>query len=371
MHISNKYGAGRSVLALIDGLLKRGVQCYCILPEPGPLVQELISRGAGCSILRLPRWVSEKQNLPLAALRLTVNFIVVFLVAMKALVWRADLLFSTSSVIPAGGIAAFFCHIPHVWQIREFVEEDYQMKFDLGGDRTRKLINRLSTNIIFVSEVLSLKYAPFLTEGKGLTIHNEISLDETELSNKYPHTFPTVATLVGKIHPGKGQQEAVLAISQLKEEGIDLQLNIVGDGDSEHTDKLWDLVKTKGVEDRVIFFGFVSSPSAVVRASDLILVCSRSGALDRVVIEGMLCGVPVIVARGGGNREVVIDRSTGLLYTPSDYHDLAQKIRLLLENVQLAGQIANNGRKWATEEFDGIRCSERVFMVLEEAIGRR
>jgi glycosyltransferase involved in cell wall biosynthesis len=93
--------------------------------------------------------------------------------------------------------------------------------------------------------------------------------------------------------------------------------------------------------------------------------------LDRVVIEGMLCGVPVIVARGGGNREVVIDSTTGLLYTPGDYHELAQKIRLLLENVQLARQIANNGRKWATEEFDGIHCSERVFTVLEEAIGRR
>lgn len=371
LHVSDKYGAGRSVLALIEGLLKRGVRCHCILPEPGGLVEELVSRGASCTIMRLPRWVSERPSFPLAAVRLAVNLLLVLPVAAKAVSWGADLFFSTSSTIPAGGFAAALCRKPHVWQVREFVEEDYRMTFDLGGDRARRMINRLSTQVIFVSRALYRKYLPFLSQGRGVVIHNEISLPDPVPPSHPPTGSVRVATLVGRIHPGKGQQDAVLAVSYLKEQGLDLQLDLIGDGDAVHTRKLLELVKEAGVSDRVRLLGFVENPWQVAGRSDLLLVCSHSGALDRVIVEGMLCGVPVIVARGGGNQEVVEDGSTGLFYPPGDHRELAQKMRLLLEDTELARQLARNGRDWAQEEFDGTRCCEKVYEVLEQALARR
>lgn len=368
MHASNKYGAGRSVLAMIKGLVGRGVQCYCLLPEKGPLQQEFDSLGVEYRILRLPRWVSENHNLPLALLRLAVNFLLVVPIALMATRWRADLLFSTSSVIPAGAFAAFLSRKPHIWQIREFVEEDYQMRFDLGGNFSRKLIGILSMKVIFVSKALSLKYSSFIDKQKNVVIYNQISLDSSETIECSQSAYGQVATLVGRIHPGKGQEEAVRAVSILKRQGIDLQLNIVGDGDAVHTKNLLHFVHEQGVDDRVRFTGFVSAPSSLIRSSNLLLVCSHSGALDRVVIEGMLCEVPVVVARGGGNQEVVNDGVTGFLYTPGDHQDLALKIRQVLENPELACNMAKTAKEWAIDKFDGKHCSEKVFRLLEEAL---
>ncbi|MGE3549689.1 MAG: glycosyltransferase [Geobacter sp.] len=368
LHASNKYGAGRSVLAMIEGLVRRGVKCYCLLPEKGPLQQEFEALGVEYRILRLPRWVSENNNLPLTVLRLAVNFFLIVPIALMASRWRADLFFSTSSVIPAGAFAAFLSRKPHIWQIREFVEEDYQMHFDLGGDFSRKIIGIFSKKVIFVSKALSLKYSSFVDKHKNIVIYNQISLDNAEALECHPNIYGQLATLVGRIHPGKGQEEAVRAVSFLKKQGINLQLNIVGDGDAIHTNSLIQLVHEQGVDDRVRFFGFVSTPSCLIRSSNLLLVCSHSGALDRVVIEGMLCEVPVVVARGGGNQEVIDDGITGLLYTPGDYQDLALKIKAILENPKLARNISEKAKIWATEKFDGRHCSEKVFELLEETL---
>jgi len=45
-HVSNKLGAARSLLDLMDGLSQKGVKCYVIMPSDGPLAEELKKRGS-------------------------------------------------------------------------------------------------------------------------------------------------------------------------------------------------------------------------------------------------------------------------------------------------------------------------------------
>ena len=368
LHVSDRYGAGRSIVALIRGLVASGIKCHCYLPESGPITQDLEAIGVGYTILRLPRWVYDRYSPFLNLARLFASLASTLHIALTTIRWRADLLFTTSSVIPAGALAAFICRKPHIWQIREFVEDDFQMRFDFGGALSRKLICLLSHKVICVSEALILQYKKYASSGKLMVIHNDITLNDGEQCCDIPRLFDRSATIVGRIHPGKGQQDAVMAVSLLKEQGIDIQLNIVGDGDEIHVKTLEQIIRSKELEDRIVLLGYIPAPSKIIRSSDMALVCSLSGALDRVIIESMLCNVPIIVARGGGNKDVVANGTTGLLYSPGNFIELADRMRMVLNDSGLASQMADNALKWVREDFDGSQCSDRVLKVIESLV---
>ncbi len=72
-----------------------------------------------------------------------------------------------------------------------------------------------------------------------------------------------------------------------------------------------------------------------VRASDVVVVPSRSEGLGLVAVEALACGVPVIAARVGGLAEVVSHDDNGKMVDPGD----PQAIRDAL------GELAAKGRR--------------------------
>jgi len=125
------------------------------------------------------------------------------------------------------------------------------------------------------------------------------------------------------------------------------------------------------LEKLVRFTGQVSDPSPIVKGSDIALVCSRSEAFGRVTVEAMKLGKPVVGARGGATPELIQENFNGLLYTPGDYLDLAQKIKYLIDNPEVARQMGENGRRWAEQEFTQEKYAGKVLQALEEVLRQR
>ncbi len=98
-------------------------------------------------------------------------------------------------------------------------------------------------------------------------------------------------------------------------------------------------------------------------------MCSRMEAFGRVTIEAMKMGTPVIGARSGGTPEVIREGLTGLLYTPGDVKELADKIQQLCENRQTARQMGEQARRWAMASFTQERHGAEVLAILREARG--
>ena len=62
----------------------------------------------------------------------------------------------------------------------------------------------------------------------------------------------------------------------------------------------------------------------VVPAADVIVSCSHREGLGLNLIEGMLCGKPVIAVENRGHRELVEDGVTGYLIPAGDSRALAE-----------------------------------------------
>ena len=377
-HVSSKYGAGRSLLGFIDGLLQQGVHCYVIMSREGPMAKELENRGVEYSIIPFRNWVSTGGSLWKRVLRSSFNLLISLVITVKARAWRADVLYTNSSTTPVGALAAFILRKPHLWHIREFGQEDYALSFDLGEWVSMKLMERLSFRVIVISKALEEKYTQYISPDKIRRIYNPVEVQNTatdlghaerSTSKKAPK-IPSLA-IVGLLHPGKGQVDAVLAVGNLIRQGIQVKLRVVGDGDPEYLKQLKQAVVQNGIEEYVEFTGYVDNIVPIMNSADIILVCSQSEAFGRVTVEGMLCGKPIIGAQSGATPELLKDGFNGLLYAPGNHQDLAEKIKYLIDHSEEAKQMGANGFEWASKEFTIEKCASQVFDVLQEAVQRK
>jgi glycosyltransferase involved in cell wall biosynthesis len=74
----------------------------------------------------------------------------------------------------------------------------------------------------------------------------------------------------------------------------------------------------------------------------------------------MLLGRPVIGAQSGATSEIVKEGFNGLLYIPGDPKSLADKIRTLYEDPELATRMGANGKKWAELIFTEERYAREL-----------
>ena len=175
-HVSNKYGAGRSLLSLIDGLHQKGVECYVITPpkksDKGSLIKELKKRNVKCNELRIYSWTFTDKKGWKHILCSVWNLLASVIIAVKAYFWKVDIIHTNSSIIPVGALAALLIRKPHIWHIREFGPEDYGLRFTLGEPLSIWLMNKLSFRIIVISKALRKKYSHYILQEKLRTIYN-------------------------------------------------------------------------------------------------------------------------------------------------------------------------------------------------------
>ena len=158
IHDSNKYGASRSFIELISGLQDKHVDCYVIMPSDGPITKELDNLGVSYYFVPFKMWLS---NVPITWKRLVrsiYNLLISLRIAYLAWSVNADLIYTNTVMTPVGAIASKMIGKPHIWQIREFAQEDFNLTFDLGLKVSHKLIGWLSYRIVLVSNALRDKY---------------------------------------------------------------------------------------------------------------------------------------------------------------------------------------------------------------------
>jgi glycosyltransferase involved in cell wall biosynthesis len=70
-----------------------------------------------------------------------------------------------------------------------------------------------------------------------------------------------------------------------------------------------------------------------------------------VVVEAFACGVPVVASRLGAMAEIVEDGHTGLLFTPGDPNDLAEKVRWAIDHPDAMDRMGKNARGLYEEKY--------------------
>lgn len=165
----------------------------------------------------------------------------------------------------------------------------------------------------------------------------------------------TVARLVER----KGHDMVLEALVDVAREISDIAYIIAGTGPDEK--KLKRLSERLGLEDKVIFAGFVTDGQlpAYYQTADLYVMPNRKteGVLEAIegfgisFIEASACGKAVIGGKSGGVTDSIADGETGILVEPLDKKSIACAIIKLLQDGELARKMGENGRIRAEKYF--------------------
>lgn len=179
---------------------------------------------------------------------------------------------------------------------------------------------------------------------------NGIDLEKFEFflspSPEEPYQFLTTAYLSMK----KGIDTVLYALRDLKDEGLEFEYKIVGDGPVR--EGLENLVKTLGLEKEVTFTGTkprYEIPKLLAKA-DLFVLAPRilpngeQDSLPMSIKEAMAVGVPVVATDSGAMRELLESEETGLLVPPDNAPAFAAACKTLLTNDELRNQIILKAR---------------------------
>jgi colanic acid/amylovoran biosynthesis glycosyltransferase len=165
---------------------------------------------------------------------------------------------------------------------------------------------------------------------------------------------------VGRLSPEKGQAGLLQSFEILRPRHPELRLRLVGDGPERAS--LEALAKELGLLDAVTFTGRLPEEDtlAEIAGSDLLVLPSFMEGLPIVLMEAMAAGVPVIASRVAGIPELVEDDKTGLLFTPSNWDELASRIDCLLGDEALRTRLAEQAKEKIASEFDTRTSAERL-----------
>jgi len=160
-----------------------------------------------------------------------------------------------------------------------------------------------------------------------------------------------VAVIVAHLIKDKGTDVALKALAELPDQMV---LWIVGEGPERWN--LEALAHDLGLGQRVRFLGPKRNVEPVMQAADCGLCPSVwAEAAGLVILEALACGLPVVASRIGGIPEFVEDGRNGLLFTPGDHRELADRIRRLCDDPELRHRMGQQARSDAIERFSTQR----------------
>ncbi len=367
-HYSELYGANKSLLGLIEEIKKRGITPIIVCPKYGSFVDELIRNNIKYHVIPFKPWVGADSKIK-KYIKHLINVVCSFWAWLIVIKLRVDLIHSNSSATNFGALISKKSNIKHVWHIREFLEEDYNLKLDMGRLKANKFIRENSDRVIYISKEISKKYEREIPEDNSRLIYNGVVPPLSyKKSSEFSNSNKTMRlVIVGILTRQKGQHEAILAIKHLKDRlNLNVILNIVGEGP--YMEELMQLVNEHNLKDEVKFLGYQSDMEKVLFNNDVALMCSESEAFGRTTVEAMLAGLPVIGANAGATKELIEDGATGFLYQKGNSEDLANKIEHIYRNPILINEVSNKARALALKNFTASKNAEKVVTLYEELL---
>jgi glycosyltransferase involved in cell wall biosynthesis len=144
---------------------------------------------------------------------------------------------------------------------------------------------------------------------------------------------------VGRISKEKDLDVLAQAYRQLRDEGLPIQLYLVGDGPY--------LQALHEAMPEAIFTGYLRGKelAAAYASADVFVFPSTTDTFGNVVIEAQASGVPVIVSDTGGPKELVEENVNGVVTKSHDVEDLARAIRDLVNNKRKRHQMSRQARQ--------------------------
>jgi len=178
---------------------------------------------------------------------------------------------------------------------------------------------------------------------------------------------PVTFGMLGRISHEKNHDMFLRALTILKDRGVSVRTVVAGTGPE--LSRLLQLARQLGVADQITWSGYVAADD-FFKTVHVVVMCSRIENLPYVVLEAMSWCRPVVATRVGGIPDLVVDGETGYLVSSGDVPALAERMEVLIRNVNRIGVMGRCGRK-RLEGLFSLERTVRQHMELYEKLRER
>lgn len=262
------------------------------------------------------------------------------------------------------------CHIPYVVRTQHGLSEPFvglrHMKQQFIQMLDRFVSRRATDRVISVSSELSGRLARGVNPQKIVTIpngvdpgmvHSDLSVAEARDRLGIPRGGCVLGT-AGRLEPIKRLDIFLEAAKLISAQRPDARYIIAGEGSEEA--RLRALAQSLGLGERVLFLGHRNEVYDVLRAMDVLVLCSDHEGLPMVLLEALSLGVVVVARAVGGIPEVLIHNTSGLLVESASPVAIAQACLGVLGDASLARQLAQAAARRVAEKYSAEATAAAV-----------
>jgi glycosyltransferase involved in cell wall biosynthesis len=190
-----------------------------------------------------------------------------------------------------------------------------------------------------------------------LRIYNGVTITSTKIeSNKEDYTklrdrlrqelgIPKIARLaltIGRLEPQKGYSDIIPVVSKIGKEFPEVRFVWVGEG--KQRDELANQVREYSVEDKVLFLGYRSDVTRLLKSADLFVFPTHYEGLSLALAEAMAYGLPIITSNASSIPEIIEDKVHGLIFRIGDSCDLLKALRWALRHPNKMQEMAQRAQ---------------------------
>lgn len=327
------YGSDRVLLESVAGMVAEGWRVVVTLPAAGPLVAELLARGAEVELCAAP--VLRRSALrPVGLVRLAGELAGSIPRSVRLIVGtRADGIYVNTITIPSWLLLGRLLGrsvTAHVHEAEESTPAVIRWLMSLP----LVFAHRIIVNSAFTLQVLT--GTNHLLRRRSTVVYNAVPAPEVTTPARAVLDAPVRLLFVGRLSPRKGPQVAVAAAAHLRNRGVEVQLDLLGAvvaGAESFEDELAAAVADAGLSEQVSFLGFDADVWSHLAASDVVLVPSvMEESFGNTAVEATLAGRPSVVSATSG----LIEASAGYVSAqsvPPDRPDLvADAVQHVIED---------------------------------------
>ena len=194
-----------------------------------------------------------------------------------------------------------------------------------------------------------------------------INLEEYRY-RQYPNNEKVHFLYLGRIMKEKGMDELFAAVEQLRKNGCEFVLDLVGFFEDEYKKQIEQL-QSEGV---VRFYGFQENPKPYYAQTDCVVLPSYHEGMSNVLLEAAASGRAIITTDIPGCREAVDNGKSGMLCkvksTDSLYKAMKRFTELSREKRELLGKA---GREKMEKKFNKKKVVEETVKVITKAMTKQ